>query len=84
MCASQKAGLLFSAELKPCELFWQADLGYIGQAVIGVKVPNSSLVASIRHLRVMGQGEPGSNLRPQVLINSAILSTTRNGRKYPV
>ena len=45
--------LLFSAELKPrgyyLELFWQADLGYIGQAIIGVKVPNSSHVASIQH-----------------------------------
>ena len=27
--------------------FWQADLGYIGQAIIGV--PNSSHVASIKH-----------------------------------
>ena len=34
------------------ELFWQADLGYIGQAIIGVKVPNSSHVASIQHRRV--------------------------------
>ena len=45
--------LLFRAELKPrgyyLELFWQADLGYIGQAIIGVKVPNSSHVASIQH-----------------------------------
>ena len=45
--------LLFSAELKPrgyyLELFWQADLGYIGQVIIGVKVPNSSHVASIQH-----------------------------------
>ena len=46
--------VLFGAELKPhgyyLELFWQADLGYIGQAIIGVKVPNSSHVASIQHL----------------------------------
>ena len=48
--------LLFSAELKPCgyylEFFWQADLGYVGQAIIGVKVPNSSHVACIQHGRV--------------------------------
>ena len=48
--------LLFSAELKPSgyclELFWQADLGYIEQAIIGVKVPNSSRAASIQHWRV--------------------------------
>ena len=47
------SSILFSAELKPrgyyLELFWQADLGYIGQAIIGVKVPNSSHVASIQH-----------------------------------
>ena len=45
--------LLFRAEHKPrgyyLEHFWQADLGYIGQAIIGVKVPNSSHVASIQH-----------------------------------
>ena len=45
--------ILFSADLKPrgyyLELFWQADLGYIGRVIIGVKVPNSSHVASIRH-----------------------------------
>ena len=44
--------LFFSAELKPrgnyLELFWQADFGYIGQALIGFKVPNSSHVASIQ------------------------------------
>ena len=46
-------GLLFRAEYKPrgyyLEHFWQADLGYIGQAIIGVKVPNSSYVAFIQH-----------------------------------
>ena len=31
---------------------WQADLGYIWQAIIEVKVPNSSHVASIQHRRV--------------------------------
>ena len=45
--------VLFSAELKPrgynLERFWQADVGYIGQAIIGVKIPNSSHVASIQH-----------------------------------
>ena len=45
--------ILFSVELKPrgyyLELFWQADLGYIGQTIIGVKVQNSSHVASIQH-----------------------------------
>ena len=35
------------------EHFWHADLGYIGQAIIGVKVPNSDQVASIQHQRVM-------------------------------
>ena len=34
-----------SAELKPrgyyLEHIWQADMGYIGQAMIGAKVPNS-------------------------------------------
>ena len=48
--------VLFSAEYKPrgyyLEHFWQADLGYIGQAIIGVKVPNSSHVACIQHGRV--------------------------------
>ena len=48
--------LLFSAELKPrgyyLELFWQAELGYIGKPMIEVKVPNSSHVASIQHWRV--------------------------------
>ena len=43
--------LLFRAEYKPrgyyLEHFWQADLGYIGQATIGVKVTNSSHVACI-------------------------------------
>ena len=34
------------------EHFWQADLGYIGQAIIGVKVPNSSYEACIQHGRV--------------------------------
>ena len=47
---------LFSAEFKPrsyyLEHFWQADLGYIGQAIIGVKAPNSSHVACIQHGRV--------------------------------
>ena len=33
-------------------IFWQAYLGYIWQAIIGVKVPNSSHVASIQHRRV--------------------------------
>ena len=37
--------VLFSAELKPRGYylghFWQADLGDIGQAKIGVKVPNA-------------------------------------------
>ena len=36
--------LLFRAEYKPrgyyLEHFWQADMGYIGHAMIGVKVPN--------------------------------------------
>ena len=49
--------LLFRAEYKPrgyyLEHFWQADLGYIGQAIIGVKVPNSSHVACIQHGRVL-------------------------------
>ena len=44
--------LLFSAEFKPrgyfLEHFWQADLGHIGQAIVGVKVPNSSHMASIQ------------------------------------
>ena len=31
------------------KLFWQAVLGYIGQTIIGVKVPNSSHVASIQY-----------------------------------
>ena len=48
---------LFRAELKPrgwyLELFWLADLGYIGQAIIGVKVPNSSHMASIQHRIVL-------------------------------
>ena len=48
--------VLFRAEYKPrgyyLEHFWQADLGYIGQAIIGVKVPNSSHVACIQHGRV--------------------------------
>ena len=47
---TQKVHILFSAELKPCgyylELMWQVDLCYTGQAIIGVKVPNSSHVAS--------------------------------------
>ena len=34
------------------EHFWHADLGYVGQAIIGVKVPNDSHVASIQHWRV--------------------------------
>ena len=46
-----------SAELKQggyfLEQFWQADLGFIGQAIIGVQVPNSSHVASIQHQRVL-------------------------------
>ena len=45
--------LLFNAEFKTngyhLELFWQAELGYLGQAIIGVKVPHSSHVASIQH-----------------------------------
>ena len=48
--------VLFRAEYKPrgyyLEHFWQADVGYIGQAIIGVKVPNSSHVACIQHGRV--------------------------------
>ena len=48
--------LLLRDEYKPrgyyLEHFWQADLGYIGQAIIGVKVPNSSHVACIQHGRV--------------------------------
>ena len=52
--------VLFSAELNPrgyyLEYFWQADLHYIEQAIIGVKVPNSSHVACIQHL-----GECGKN-----------------------
>ena len=44
--------LLFRAEYKPrgyyLEHFWQADLGYIGQAIIGVKD-----VAFIQHGRVV-------------------------------
>ena len=48
--------LLFRAEYKPrgyyLEHFWQADLGCIGQAIIGVKVPNSNHVACIQHGRV--------------------------------
>ena len=47
--------LLFSPELKPhgyyLDHFWQADLGHIGQAMIGVKVPNSSHMACIQHGR---------------------------------
>ena len=31
------------------EHFWQADLGYIGQAIFRVKVPNSSHMASTQH-----------------------------------
>ena len=48
-----KFELLFSAELKLrgnyLGHFWQADLGFIGQAIIGVKVPTgkSSHVTSI-------------------------------------
>ena len=34
------------------ELFWQADLGYIEQAIFGVEVPNNSHMASIQHWRV--------------------------------
>ena len=49
--------LRFRAEYKPSgyylEHFWQADLGYIGQAIIGVKVPNNSHVACIQHGRVV-------------------------------
>ena len=45
--------LVISAESKPrgyyLEQFWQADLGYFGQAIIRVKIPNSSHVASIQH-----------------------------------
>ena len=45
--------VLFSAELKPhgyyLECFWQAVFDYIGQAMIGVKVPNSIHMASIKH-----------------------------------
>ena len=48
--------LLFRAEYKPrgyyLEHFWQADLGYIGQVIIGVKVPNSSHVVCIQHGRL--------------------------------
>ena len=49
---SSPKNLLFNAEFKPngyhyhLELFWQAELGYLGQAIIGVKVPHSSHVAS--------------------------------------
>ena len=56
MTCIEEERLLFSAQLKPrgyyLEHFWQADLGYIGQAIIGVKVPNSSHVACIQHGRV--------------------------------
>ena len=49
-------GLLFRSEYKPrgyyLEHFWQADMGYIGHAIIGVKVPNSSHVACIQNGRV--------------------------------
>ena len=49
--------VFFSAELKPCgyysEHFGQADLGYMGQAIFGVKVPKSSDVVSIQHQRVV-------------------------------
>ena len=51
--------LLFRPEYKPhgyyLEHFWQADLGYIGQAKIGVEVPNRSHVACIQHGRVCGR-----------------------------
>ena len=44
---------LFRAELKPSgyylEHFWQADLGYIRPTKIGVKVQNSSHVATIQY-----------------------------------
>ena len=50
---TKQVHILFSAELKPCgyylELLWQADLGYTGLAMIGVKVPNSIHMASIEH-----------------------------------
>ena len=53
MC--NKTELIELTELMPCGyyfgLFW-SDLGYIGQATIGFKVPNSSKVASIHHWRV--------------------------------
>ena len=41
--------LLFSAKLKPHGYY----LELFGQAIIGVKVPNSSHVASIQHLKVL-------------------------------
>ena len=37
--------------------FWHANLGFIGQAIIGVKVPSSSHVASIQHKRVRAAGK---------------------------
>ena len=50
------AFLLFSAEYKPrgyyLEHFWQDDMGYIGHAIIGFIVPNSSHVACILQARV--------------------------------
>ena len=56
LCKKLLIFVLFRAEYKPrgyfLEHFWQADLGYIGQAIIGVKVPNSSHVACIQHGRV--------------------------------
>ena len=56
---------LFRAEYKPrgyyLEHFWQADLGYIWQALIRVKVPNSNLVACVQHGRVLGEEVPVEN-----------------------
>ena len=39
-------------------IFGRAYLGYIGQAIIGVKVPNSSHVACIQHGRVHKSKNP--------------------------
>ena len=48
------------------EKFWQADLGYIGQAIIGVKVPNT-VVPGFSALCLSpwkGALNPGSALNP--------------------
>ena len=65
-------GLLFRAEYKPrgyyLEHFWQADLGYIWQAIIGVKVPNSNHVACIQHGRVHHISSFNSQDPPQLCV----------------